>query len=242
MKCKDCGIENKNEALFCSHCGAKREKQKFNQRGNSCPACDFKNQPNQKTCSCCGAELHPVHHEHNPLHQQPVQHKPQKRKERHGETKPKWHFAVGAIVLLAAVFVFIKSTEKSEEKEASPWSQIVETKTSDSQLEAKVLDVASKFICSCGTCGEKPLDTCTCETAVQERQFIRGRLQQGQTPEQVAVAVSTEFGWLKPEFASKYDSTAGIRAKLKAHVVAGQSENVFTIIATKTDVDTSLHQ
>lgn len=242
MNCNKCGIENKNEALICSHCGAKLEKPKPMQRGNSCPACDSKNPPNQKTCGCCGAELHLPHHEHRPRHQQPMQHKPQKRKERHIETKLKWRFAVGAIVLLAVVFVFIKSTEMSVKKQASPSSQFVETKTSDTQLEAKVLEVASKFICSCGTCGEKPLDICTCETAAQERQFIRDRLQQGQTPEQVSVAVMTEFGWLKPEFASKYDSTAGIRAKLKAPVVAGQTENVFTIIATKTDVDTSLHQ
>ena len=75
-------------------------------------------------------------------------------------------------------------------------------------MEATVREVASKFICSCGTCGEQPLDICACNTAIQERQFIRNALESGQTSKQIIAAVNTTYGWTKPEFVVKYDSFA----------------------------------
>jgi hypothetical protein len=70
------------------------------------------------------------------------------------------------------------------------------------------MDVASKFICSCGTCGEQSLDVCSCETAAQERQFIRSSLQSGQSVSQATLAVQDKFGWVKPKFSAKVDSLA----------------------------------
>jgi hypothetical protein len=84
---------------------------------------------------------------------------------------------------------------------------LIEARSNDPALETRVMDVASKFICACGTCGEQPLDVCSCNVAVQERQLIRSSLQSGQSPEQVVSVVNKNFGWMKPGFAAKYDST-----------------------------------
>jgi hypothetical protein len=84
----------------------------------------------------------------------------------------------------------------------------MESKSNDPALEAKVLEVASRFICSCGSCGEQPLDVCACNTAVQERQYIRTSLQAGQSFAQAVQAVRDRYGWAKPEFSGKFDSLA----------------------------------
>ena len=66
--------------------------------------------------------------------------------------------------------------------------------------DARVQLVASRFRCACGGCGELPLDECTCDMprgAVEEKNFIRKKLQQGSTVDQVVKAVDEEYGHLK---------------------------------------------
>jgi len=65
-----------------------------------------------------------------------------------------------------------------------------------------------------------------CNTAVEERQFIRNCLQAGQTPEQVIAAVNSTFGWLKPEFATQYDSLAHKTHQPSKRPVPTRSESV----------------
>src|SRR3972149_2431713 len=72
----------------------------------------------------------------------------------------------------------------------------------------KDLDIASKFFCSCGAWGEQPLDTCRCNTAIQERQFIRTNLQSGKSSQEIILAVNNTFGWMKSALSSRYDSLA----------------------------------
>ena len=80
----------------------------------------------------------------------------------------------------------------------------VETKSSNPVVEATVYEIASKFVCSCQTCDELPLESCKCARAVEERQFIRDYLEQNQKPDDIVVTVANKYGWLKSEFASKY--------------------------------------
>ena len=66
--------------------------------------------------------------------------------------------------------------------------------------DARVQLVASRFRCACGGCGELPLDECTCDMprgAVEEKNFIRNKLQQGLTVDQVVRAVDEKYGHLK---------------------------------------------
>ncbi|MCZ7616378.1 MAG: hypothetical protein M5T52_23185 [Ignavibacteriaceae bacterium] len=84
----------------------------------------------------------------------------------------------------------------------------VETKSANPVIEAKVFEIASKFVCSCGSCNEEPLETCKCSTAVDERQFIRDYLQENQKPDDIILAVANKYGWLEAEFASTYNVEA----------------------------------
>lgn len=60
-----------------------------------------------------------------------------------------------------------------------------------------VLRVAARFACSCGTCGEKRLDICSCETAQTERAFIQEQLRNGRNESEAAEALKQKYGGLK---------------------------------------------
>ncbi len=66
--------------------------------------------------------------------------------------------------------------------------------------DARVQLVASRFRCACGGCGELPLDECTCDMprgAVEEKNFIRKKLQEGLTIDQVVKAVNEKYGHME---------------------------------------------
>jgi hypothetical protein len=64
-------------------------------------------------------------------------------------------------------------------------------------LDPAVTRVASRFVCSCGTCGEERLDVCTCETAQAERAFIQDQLRNGRSETEAAEALKQKYGGLK---------------------------------------------
>lgn len=53
MKCKNCGAELEDDALFCDECGNKVEKTE----PGTCPSCGFVNTVNAKFCKQCGTKL-----------------------------------------------------------------------------------------------------------------------------------------------------------------------------------------
>ena len=64
-------------------------------------------------------------------------------------------------------------------------------------LESRVKLVAANFKCACGKCGELFLVDCTCDMprgAKEEKDFIRNKLQQGLTVDQVVQLVDKEYG------------------------------------------------
>jgi cytochrome c-type biogenesis protein CcmH/NrfF len=63
--------------------------------------------------------------------------------------------------------------------------------------EARVIAVAKNFKCPCGGCGEDALETCTCDMpkgAVETKNFIREKLSEGLTVEQVIELVDKKYG------------------------------------------------
>jgi cytochrome c-type biogenesis protein CcmH/NrfF len=100
---------------------------------------------------------------------------------------------------------------------------VVETKLSKIPLagqdpvdESKAMQIAERFDCSCGTCGDLSLDTCACPTAVKEREFIRKSVEQRMTSDQIIAEVNKVYGHIKSrhQFAvpplSSFGSSAGI--------------------------------
>ncbi|KAB2881367.1 hypothetical protein F9K33_01090 [bacterium] len=66
--------------------------------------------------------------------------------------------------------------------------------------DVRVTKIASKFICSCGSCGGEPLDLCSCEHAVKVRQYIQEYLLNNKSEDQIVALISKSYGGLKPQF------------------------------------------
>jgi cytochrome c-type biogenesis protein CcmH/NrfF len=63
--------------------------------------------------------------------------------------------------------------------------------------EGQVIAVATNFKCACGGCGELPLVTCNCDMSkgsVEEKRFIREKLAEGLTAEQVIELLDRTYG------------------------------------------------
>jgi hypothetical protein len=68
----------------------------------------------------------------------------------------------------------------------------------------KLNEIASKFVCSCGNCGELSLETCTCPTAEEENALINTMLSQNLSTDEIVIAVANKYGWLKSEYYPQY--------------------------------------
>lgn len=224
MICNSCGTNNKEENKFCINCGEEliETESSF---GNNCPNCGAENNEDNKFCISCGNQLNQKSElgknysgqNRNNIHvHKKRKSKKQLRRELNNSVKNKragkffglknlkllWiTIGIGiASVILATLFDLIFRPQTKDIP--------VELKSSNPVVEAKVFEIASKFVCSCGTCNEESLEVCSCGRAVEERQFIRDYLEQNQKPEDIVVAVGNKYGWLKAEFASTYNIDA----------------------------------
>ena len=71
------------------------------------------------------------------------------------------------------------------------------TSINKAALESQIKLVAANFRCACGGCGELFLVDCTCDMprgAKEEKDFIRNKLRQGLTVDQVIDLVDNEYG------------------------------------------------
>jgi len=85
------------------------------------------------------------------------------------------------------------SYTNSPQADSSPPASLTEA-----SLDAQVRQVAANFKCACGGCGELPLVECTCDMprgAVEEKRFIRQKLQEGLPVEQVIQLVEQTYGF-----------------------------------------------
>ena len=217
MQCVKCGIDNSAENKFCINCG--NELTKVNQpHRNICESCGTENEPTSKYCTVCGDKLKDVIYFRNENTNQNFQHrhKNDKSKNKHKvhhpssvTTKKYTGMTIGLKPLLISIGVlFISLTLvalvnkwfiKSEEDRYP-----VETKSVNPIVEAGVFDIASKFVCSCGSCNEESLEACKCATAVEERQFIRDYVERNQKKEEIVFALANKYGFLKSQFAGEF--------------------------------------
>ncbi len=107
--------------------------------------------------------------------------------------------AVGVMIYLFGILPGQSSANSTQQVEPA-----IEQPTNNVELENKVVEIASMFACSCGGCDELPLESCTCETAQQERQFIRSALQHGHSVEEVIQSVNNTYGFIEEEYQSQY--------------------------------------
>jgi len=106
-------------------------------------------------------------------------------------------------MIVAAIFFFFSAglvvkIVYSPMSGANSGSPIYQSASSNNaNLESQVRLVAANFRCACGQCGELFLIDCTCDMpqgAVEEKNFIRNKLRQGMTVDQVINIMDKEYG------------------------------------------------
>lgn len=220
MKCNSCGFNNDGDSKFCINCG--NELTQISEPENLfCQNCGFENEKDNRFCINCGAKL--KNDAGNKTHKADNNNflkKKSKRIEQHNaygkgrhnkniqatnrktiNLKPLW-ITIGVIIgsiIIVGTFNQIFNKKLQQQVEIP-----LETKSSDPIIEAAVYNIASKFVCSCKSCDQLPLESCKCGIAVEERQFIRNYLEQKQKPDDIVIALANKYGWLKSEFAVKY--------------------------------------
>jgi fructose-specific phosphotransferase system IIC component len=76
-------------------------------------------------------------------------------------------------------------------KNGGPTNKVTAAQT---VFASNTLKLAKEFACSCGTCGEKNLVSCTCDTAIGTKKFIESNLQKGIPKWEVVELVKNIYG------------------------------------------------
>lgn len=212
MTCKECGHVNSEESQFCGQCGAQIHASTEERRILVCPDCRSENNEESKYCRDCGAALKHRERDHHHKHGH-HQNSPKKRVLHENERGWRHPYALAFLIVSGLSLVFYMVAINTILKKQELPTRVIDARSNDPVLEARVMDVAARFICSCGSCGEKPLEICKCDTAVEERQFIRGLLQSGRSLDQVTLEVRDRYGWAKPDFTVSPDSESRVSGR-----------------------------
>lgn len=202
MICHACGMDNVAGADRCSHCGMALRKGESGSGGKACYSCGFTNPTGGRFCAHCGVDL--KHHRASGGHHRPTLQTQSKQKRRHIPLFRRHPAVIGLVLLGVGLFIAVALQFARDSRTPASRARVIETRSRDPKLEAGVLSIAAKFICSCGSCGAKPLDICACERAIEERQFIRNALQVGRAENEIIAAVNATYGWMKPGSAGKF--------------------------------------
>ena len=213
MRCSKCNTENKDGSKFCIECGSKLEPES---NVKYCPQCGVENKPSNNFCLNCGNRFCPTER----IEQVHSDGKNKKGKNLHSakrrannnkslnvidEIKKHKFVSTAALALFGYLIMQLLPGEPKNESENYLNTLNRNTTPINQYGDPLVNDIASKFVCSCGTCGEEPLETCTCPTAKEERDFIKEQLDKGLKPDEIVIAVANKYGWLESEFANMYD-------------------------------------
>lgn len=186
LRCTQCGCENPEDSIFCTECGerlSKRDQKSVKGTQRKCKTCGHFNELDALFCVNCGEEITRVPKEN--LWRKSI-----------APSYKTIALVIGMVFLLG--FAVKLGINFSKEKNPSPLPASSPPAASLLKVdETKVIAVAKNFKCACGGCGELPLETCSCDMpkgAVEEKNFIREKLNEGFTVEQVIELLDKKYG------------------------------------------------
>ena len=209
-KCPNCQTDNELTAKFCFQCGSDLPEK--GNKGTYCRECGFENPHNAKYCGKCGIKLSSGEKSANEHHKPtatPKSSKPSRKKRKKQKTSAEhvrhtvrrgtlqgWNYKVIGMIALGVVLFGVYAVYMNE-KSLKISERYVENVSTNPALEAQMREVASKFVCACGSCPSEPLESCSCATARKERDFIRNALAGGQNADDVVKVLNNQYGGLK---------------------------------------------
>jgi len=114
-----------------------------------------------------------------------------------GGWQPNYWMIVALIVIFFSGGILIKAFYLPSSGSVSQLPNVSSGSDVNAAIEGQVGLVAANFRCACGGCGELFLVDCTCDMprgAVEEKEFIRNKLRQGLSVDQVIQLVDQQYG------------------------------------------------
>ena len=111
--------------------------------------------------------------------------------------QPNYWMIVALIVIFFSGGILLKAFYSPSSGKVGRVSNVSSGSNTNAAIEGQVGLVAANFRCACGGCGELFLVDCTCDMpkgAVEEKEFIRNKLGQGLTVDQVIQLVDKQYG------------------------------------------------
>ncbi len=122
---------------------------------------------------------------------------PSKGKTTNRNRKEPSYWIIVAVIGIAFIIGFGIKIAFFPDQSPSSTAGIQETSArADEDLKGRILLVASEFRCACDGCGELPLIECECDMprgALEEKRFIRKKLEKGLSVEQVIQLVEKKY-------------------------------------------------
>ena len=115
----------------------------------------------------------------------------------HSRRQPSYWMIAALIVVFFAGGVMVDAILTPGSILRTGISNVRPAEGKNSNLAGQVQLVAANFRCACGGCGELFLIDCTCDMprgAVEAKDFIRQKLKQGLSVDQVITLVDKEYG------------------------------------------------
>lgn len=185
IRCPQCASENPGDSIFCMKCGESLSGVQKSVKGTQrkCRNCGHFNQLDALFCIACGKEIIKASEEDH-------------KRQSAGPSYKMITLVIG-MVFLVGIFVKLGTTFFTEQTTSKIPSSSASVSRPIKVDEAQVIAVAKNFKCACGGCGELPLATCTCDMprgAVEEKNFIREKLTEGYSVEQVIELLDKKYG------------------------------------------------
>lgn len=154
-----------------------------------CTKCGSQNNNDANYCESCGTQLSKNKIAHNNKKRTGAKFQNTGKK---GAVSVKF-LLIGTVIIVAGLLIYsILDTNSSRDYTAS--NAINNFYTGSPAVEAKVYEIASKFICGCESCDEESLEVCDCNFAIQEKQFIRTMVQNSTNEANIVSAVNNKYG------------------------------------------------
>lgn len=185
IRCPQCASENPGDSIFCMKCGESLSGVQKSVKGTQrkCRNCGHFNELDALFCIACGKEIIKASEEDHKLQSA-------------GPSYKMITLVIG-MVFLVGIFVKLGTTFFTEQTTSKTPSSSASVSRPIKVDEAQVIAVAKNFKCACGGCEELPLATCTCDMprgAVEEKNFIREKLTEGHSVEQVIELLDKKYG------------------------------------------------
>lgn len=185
IRCPQCASENPGDSIFCMKCGESLSAVQKSVKGTQrkCRNCGHFNELDALFCIACGKEIIKASEEDH-------------KRQSAGPSYKMITLVIG-MVFLVGIFVKLGTTFFTEQTTSKTPSSSASVSNSVKVDETQVIAVAKNFKCACGGCGELPLATCTCDMprgSVEEKNFIREKLTEGHSVEQVIELLDKKYG------------------------------------------------